>query len=279
MVLVVALLGVAVAVQALLIAGLLRSHATILRRLHELGAGVEEVPGPPQGGAGGGGEALRTEADVVGPPAAPAGRAAADVSGVGPAGESLGVRVVGAGSDTVLAFLSTGCQTCAAFWSQLTDPGLDERTRLVVVTRGPEEELASEVAALAPPDAVVVMSSDAWSDYEVPGSPYVVHVDGPRGRVRGEGTGADWPQVHRMLLQAGGEVGAHRMAKARADARREQEIDRTLLTAGIAPGDPSLYRSADEVASVAEPDGGQQSPRIVPQRGGGCSSVTGGGRS
>jgi hypothetical protein len=77
----------------------------------------------------------------------------------------------------------------------------------VVVTRGPEEELPAEVAALAPPDTVVVMSSAAWSDYEVPGSPYVVHVDGPRGRVRGEGTGVEWPQVRRMLLQADGQPG------------------------------------------------------------------------
>jgi hypothetical protein len=45
MTVVVALLTVVVAVLALLVAGLLRSHAAILRRLHELGAGVEEPVG------------------------------------------------------------------------------------------------------------------------------------------------------------------------------------------------------------------------------------------
>jgi hypothetical protein len=271
MALVVALLTVAVAVQALLIAGLLRSHATILRRLHELGAGVEDEGGGHPGAVSATEVegARRTAAGRAVPPAAPAGRPAADVSGVGPTGEALAVRVVGANTDTVLAFLSSGCETCGAFWDGLRDPGLDERTRLVVVTRGPEEELPAEVAALAPPDTVVVMSSAAWSDYAVPGSPYLVHVDGPRGRVRGEGTGVEWPQVRRMLLQADGQPGSRRAAKARADARREQEIDRTLLAAGVAPGDPSLYRSADELAPPPESEDGVELPRPAQRPGGG----------
>jgi hypothetical protein len=263
MALLVALLIVAVAVQAVLIAGLLRSHAIILRRLHELGAGVHDDAHPSTEAATAAPEASRTVPGRPSPSTAPAGRAAADINGVGPGGEVLGVRVVGATTDTVLVFLSSGCETCSAFWSGLKEPGVDERTRLVVVTRGPEEELPAEVAALAPPDTVVVMSSTAWADYQVPGSPYVVHVDGSRGRVRGEGTGVEWPQVRRMLLQAEAQPGARHAAKARADARREQEIDRTLLAAGIAPGDPSLYRSADELTSPPEPAAGVDGPRSV----------------
>jgi hypothetical protein len=45
MTLVVSALAIVVAVLAVLVAGLLRSHAAILRRLHELGAGVDDTPG------------------------------------------------------------------------------------------------------------------------------------------------------------------------------------------------------------------------------------------
>jgi hypothetical protein len=257
MTLLVTLLTVAVAVLTLLVIGLLRSHATILRRLHELGAGIEEVPvgdpaaprAPSTDTAG-----PRTAPGTVAPSGAPAGRPAHDLNGVVPDGEVRALRVAGVGQDTILAFLSTGCTTCADFWDQLHDPQLPERTRLVVVTKGPEEESPAEVAALTPPGVTVLMSSRAWEDYEVPGSPYVIHVEGLSGRVRGEGTGGDWPQVRRMLLQAAGDRGAGGRGKAAADARREQEIDRALLAAGVAPGDPSLYRNAQQLTEdLGEP--------------------------
>ncbi|HEX9530474.1 MAG TPA: hypothetical protein VF954_05000, partial [Acidimicrobiales bacterium] len=37
--------GLAIVLLAVLVAGLLRSHAEILRRLHELGAGMDPAPG------------------------------------------------------------------------------------------------------------------------------------------------------------------------------------------------------------------------------------------
>jgi hypothetical protein len=239
------LLTIAVAVLTLLVVGLLRSHATILRRLHELGAGIEEIPvGDPA--------APRTAPDTVAPSSAPAGRAGHDLSGVAPGGEVRALRVTGVGQDTVIAFLSTGCSTCATFWEQLGQPELPDRTRLVVVTKGPEQESPAEVGALAPAGVTVLMSSEAWEVYDVPGSPYVVHVDGRSGTVRGEGTGADWPQVRRMLLQAAGDRDGGGRGKAAADARREQEIDRHLLAAGVAPGDPSLYRNAEQLTETGE---------------------------
>lgn len=243
----VTLLTVAVAVLALLVVGLLRSHATILRRLHELGAGVEEVPvGDPA--------APRTAPDTVAPSAAPAGRAGHDLSGTVPGGEVRAMRVTGVAQDTVIAFLSTGCTTCATFWEQLRDPQLPDRTRLVVVTKGTDQESPAQVAELAPAGVTVLMSSEAWQAYDVPGSPYVVHVEGLSGTVRGEGTGADWPQVRRMLQQAAGDRHGGR-GKAAADARREQEIDHHLLAAGITPGDPSLYRNARELTETSEEPG------------------------
>lgn len=236
----VSILTIVVGVLALLVAGLLRSHAVILRRLHELGAGVDDAPAPPE---------QPPDLDLPSPPAVTEGRAAADLVGVGPRGEAQAIRVVGTRHDTVLAFLSSGCATCHVFWDELRNTAPPRGTRLIVVTKGEDSESPTAVADVAPPDVTVVMSSQAWTDYEVPGSPYVVHVDGQSGRVRGEGTGPSWEQVQRMLLRgavdldARREIGAGR--KAAADAHREQEVDQVLLAAGIEPGHPSLYTRAD----------------------------------
>ena len=116
-----------------------------------------------------------------------------------------------------------------------------------MITRGAEHEDPAEIAALAPPGVDVVLSTQAWRDYGVPGSPYVVLVAGTAGRVRGEGTGQSWQQVSALLSRADGRATANRSraAKPRADRERESDVDRELLAAGILPGDPSLYQVQD----------------------------------
>lgn len=252
MIIAVTILTIVVAVMALLVTGLLRSHAVILRRLHELGAGVDVASIPPETppDKAPGREAVGdVDPDLPRPPAVTEGRAAADLVGVGPRGEVQAIRVVGARHDTVLAFLSSGCTTCHVFWDELREAAPPRGTRLVIVTKGEDSESPTAIADVAPPAVTVVMSSQAWTDYEVPGSPYVVHVDGPSGRVRGEGTGPSWEQVQRMLLRGAGDLDARREAgagrKAAADARREHDVDQVLLAAGIEPGHPSLYTRAD----------------------------------
>jgi hypothetical protein len=47
----------------------------------------------------------------------------------------------------------------------------------------------------------LLTSSRAWEDFEVPGSPYFVYVDGT-GRVVGEGSAATWPAVATLMGQA-----------------------------------------------------------------------------
>jgi hypothetical protein len=211
-----------------LVAGLLRSHAEILRRLHALGAGIDaDVPAtlhPPA--------RVPTTADRVG--------TASDIHGTGLRDDAVHVSVVGTEHQTLLAFLTSGCTTCRGFW----DAFGDERTldtprdlRLVVVAKDAHEETISALRGLAPSHLTVVMSSAAWEGYGVPGSPYFVLVDGPDGRIRGEGTGTTWEQVWNLLRQA-------------SDDSREQLIDRELLSHGIAPGDASLYRTAAQVAPV-----------------------------
>jgi hypothetical protein len=191
---------------------------------------------------------------------------APDVVGRGLADEAIVVRLGGVEQNTVLAFLSSSCTTCLAFWDDFARPGgvaLPPATRLVIVTKDQDEESPVLIDELKPPGVEVVMSSRAWSDLNVPGSPYVVAVDGPSGRVIGEGTGMSWDQVARLLVQATGDTAfmtGSRAVKPASDAEREARVDRELLAAGILPGDPSLYvtaysESGDHVAEDHEPGG------------------------
>jgi hypothetical protein len=217
----------------LLVTGLLRSHAEILKRLHALGAGLDtDEP-----------VSLSTSRSVdlrAGDETTFA--AAADLDGAGLRDDALHVSIVGARHRTLLAFLSSGCLTCQGFWEAFADShalDLPDDVRLVVVTKDGSEESVSALRKLAPAAVPVVMSSAAWIDYRVPGSPYFVLVDGRAGRVRGEGTGANWEQVKNLLRQASDDA---------SDDGREARIDRELLAHGIEPGDASLFRTAAQIA-------------------------------
>jgi hypothetical protein len=228
--------ALAIVLLALLVAGLLRSHAEILRSLHELGASpYDDGTSAPH----------RPTRQVQAAPAA----AASDIVGETPDGDGAVIGVTGSEQDTLLAFLSSGCTTCASFWEAFASVetlGLPPRSRLVVVTKGPEDESISAVRALAPVDVSVVMSTEAWDAYEVPVVPYFVHVDGAAGAVVGQGAGSTWDQVASLMGRALGDVPlpSPRVRKAQADAEREARADRELLRAGIEPGDPSLYPGA-----------------------------------
>lgn len=212
----------------ILVAGLLRSHAEILKRLHALGAGLDDD------------DAASSRAIGTMPRSQDGFAAASDVDGTGMRDDVVHVSVVGTRHQTLLAFLTSGCLTCHGFWDAFRDRAaldLPADLRLVVVAKDPQEESISALRRLAPSHLPVVMSSAAWEAYRVPGSPYFVLVDGPDGRVRGEGTGASWEQVWNLLRQA-------------SDDSREQLIDHELLSHGIEPGDPSLYRTAGQIAQA-----------------------------
>ncbi|MGH9079947.1 MAG: hypothetical protein ACRDYE_07735 [Acidimicrobiales bacterium] len=277
-------LSVVVLLMAVLVAGLLRSHADILRALHELGVGVGEpadtaIPhGLRHPGPGGPGAARVPVA--MGPPL-PGERSstsAPTVAGVTPGGDALAVSVGRADHATLLAFLSSGCATCAGFWRSFDYPdqlGLPAATRLIVVTKGPDMEVPAEVARNAHRGLTVIMSTEAWVDYEVPGSPFFVLVDGRSGRRIGEGVANQPHQVVEMVRRAAADAGGFTTAAGTMAAttssrthgegldgpERELANDRELLAAGIHPGDPSLYpRSLEDihgVGVVAEQSGGQ----------------------
>ncbi len=238
--------GVAILLLGLLVAGLLRSHAEILRALHELGASLDpdadraRTAGPASVQIG----ARRpVDADAT----------AYDIAGTTLNDDVAALAIVGSSHHTLLAFLSSGCGTCARFWEAFGDRGLvvPGNARLVIVTKDADEESEARLRELAPDAVTLVMSSAAWEHYRVPAAPYFVYVDGTAGRVVGEGSAASWRQVADLMQQAIDDAGVR---PARADRLpvvggaadgREARAERDLLAAGITPGHPSLYAAPD----------------------------------
>lgn len=260
MVALIIILTTVVLLLAVLVAGLLRSHADILRALHSLGAGVGD-PSLPEGH-----EAQPVPVSLSSAPSLPAERSsstAPTIAGVTPGGDALAVTFTTGTDLTLLAFLSTGCATCAELWRSFETPGqlaLPDGVRLVVVTKGPEMEIPGEVLARAPAGLDVLMSTEAWGDFEVPGSPFFVLVDGRSGKRIGEGTAQRLHQVADLVRRAqvdaqgtgtpggvrpAGAPGGGSRSRAHAagldGAERESANDQELMAAGIRPGDPSLY--------------------------------------
>jgi hypothetical protein len=280
----VVLLGVVVALLAVLVVSLLRSHAEILRALHDLGADLDPstpadqaraaraarqaagggpAPGAVAASAGESPAVPFETADGVPSPGELLGMGAVDLAGTDPAGDAVAVGVTGSSTRTLLAFLTSGCSTCRGFWSAFRDgvelPASD--IRLVVVTKGEEAESPSSVAELAPPDVTVVMSSDAWEDYGVPVAPYFALVDGDE--VVGEGAAGTWPQVvdllaksladgGRSLTRVGGGTPSRRAFLTGRD--RTARIDAELSAAGIEPGDPRLHEPVTDPSTAAGPE-------------------------
>lgn len=173
---------IVLALVAALLVGLLRSHAESLRRLTLLEGGMNRKP-----------------PDL--PHRGPTDKTAADVAGGTPFGDATQFSISRTQAPVLLAFLSSGCTTCAAFWEALSDA---EQARLpgdvdiLIVTKDPSVESPSRLAELAPTSIPLVMSSSAWEDYAVEGSPYFVFVDA-RASIAGEGTAQTWAQVKSLF--------------------------------------------------------------------------------
>lgn len=221
--------AVAIGLLAVLVVGLLRSHAEILRSLHDLGvrdespsAEVPRIRPRPRGGSD----------------------QPSDLAGQTPSGSTLHVGVTGTQKRTLLAFMSTGCSACLTLWDGLrSEDAYVElaNTRLVVVTKGPEAESQSKLVELAPPGVTVIQTTEAWESYGVPVTPYFVLVDGPTGSVVGEGSASSWSQVNSLIVQA---------ADDRRAAVQGEELlaDTELRRAGIGPEHPSLYPEGPPVS-------------------------------
>jgi hypothetical protein len=201
-----------------LVAGLLRSHAEILRRL---GPAPDAAPTPPN-------PAIERRPGVTAPP----------LSGTTADGDVVSLSFEGgSAAPTLLAFLSSGCATCARFWESLGDGGLPVDVQTVIVTRGADREQPARLRKLALPGVPVVMSSAAWGHYEVPGAPYFVLVV---GSIRGEGVATSWAALSALVRDA---IEDERVSLA---ARPVRDVDETLASGGIDPDHPSLYPAGRE---------------------------------
>ena len=241
----------------MLVAGLLRSHAEILRALHELGVDLDPARAETSAVSTAVGAPTIRRSEVPKRPS----RSGTDVMGVTPAQDAVSIAVTGVKHLTLLAFLSSGCGSCLNFWDVFRDSGpiaVPGDARLVCVTKDPSAESVAGISRLAPTDIPVVMSSAAWDDYDVPVAPFFVLVDGASGNVVGEGAANEWEQVtsllHNALDDAGlldrrGKVKQGAKMRANTDVLREARADRDLLTAGIGPGDPSLYTLPDRTGN------------------------------
>lgn len=241
MVALITLLAIVVGLLGILVAGLLRSHAEVLRSLHELGVNLDPTHATADGGL-----RRRTATGVPSPRAQRDSLASFDISGESPNGDAVSVSVIGADRLTLVAFLSSTCLTCRGFWTAFADPQLEVPggARLVAVTKGSEAESPSVLRKLAPPDVITVQSTDAWTAYGVPVAPYFVLVEGSTGDVVGEGAATTWEQVAHLMDNAMADAGLGRRA-GQGRLAREARVDDELRAAGVQPGDPSLYPTVD----------------------------------
>lgn len=220
-------LGAAVALLTVLVVALLRTQAESARRIDVLERRLarerrrqEERPGTTPSVPQTQGEsaimqasthqhagATRSTDGYAGATAttAPEGDAV-DIRGVTPTGEVTTVALESSPAPTLLAFLSTSCGICTGLWQRLRDEGLGDVAPgvvPVVVTKDGAQEDHDRVRGLADGGALrVVLSGEAWDDYEVPGSPYLLLVAGDPGSVVAEGAVSQWEDLVSMVARA-----------------------------------------------------------------------------
>lgn len=191
---------------AFLVAGLLRSHAEILRSLNApaIGEGASEIP--PEEKVGGVSKAV-------------------EFTGTTMRGDAVHVPVPHPSSRLVLAFLTSGCTSCRSMWRVFQNEHLQlpGNAELMVVTRDRTSESTSRLRKLGASAVPLVMSSSAWEAYRVPGSPYFVCLDGKN--VRGEGSADSWQGVLSFLEDAldDAEFEEHAMPSGGGNGSRDRD--------------------------------------------------------
>lgn len=226
--------GIVIVLLTVLVAGLLRSHAEILRTLDRMGAGADS---PVTRGGGGLG---------LGPTRKSHGSAPVDsIAGDTLDGQTRSIAVTGSRGYVLAAFLSSGCSTCRPFWSSFDKDLPHPEIRPVIVTKDVGEESLSELRSLAPRDIPVVMSSGVWDAFRVPGTPYFQLIDAADGSVLGEGSAANWARLLDMIRRSIGDDPTGQRLR-RTTAERLVDSDEELRRAGITPGDEALYRKPED---------------------------------
>ena len=219
--------GLLVALALLFVVALLRSHAEILRRLSRLEASARRDRRAPV--------ALAARRAGEGGPAR-------DIAGQTLAGDAVKLSLrSGSRADAAGVPLQRMRRLRAAVVRAAPVAALPADARLVVLTKSPDRERLARLRELAPADAEVVMSTQAWEDFAVPATPHFVLVGGS-GEILGRGSATSWQQIVELLRDAEDDSALYR-ARARSTEQRAARAEQALATAGIGPGHPSLYPS------------------------------------
>ena len=132
---------------------------------------------------------------------------------------------------TLLAFLSSGCATCAEFWETLAQPLLSDRC--------PDRDRHSRTRPRAARPAALPRARRRASRHVLAGMgrlrrprvAYFVLVD---GTIAGEGVATTWPALSSLVNDAiEDQLDMHAPTRA-------ETIEATLAAAGIGPDHPSL---------------------------------------
>jgi hypothetical protein len=221
--------SILLALVLVLVAGLLRSHAEILRRLHNLESDAD-------------GEELPVEESA---PRRDSNALAAAIDGFSLDGDAVRVDFA-PGAETLIAFLTSGCSVCRDLWAELGTVTIEGMAglRIVIVAKDRKLESVVKLRRLAPEQVSVVLSSAAWDEYSVPASPYFVHI-GENGEIAGEGVSSTWEGVRSLLSDARADIGSETGADG---VSRMQRAEAELVGAGLAPSDASLYGDVERKA-------------------------------
>jgi hypothetical protein len=201
-----------------LVVGLLRSHAELLSRVD--GERADSRAEPPL-------------------PAVREGVEAPSLVGVTLDGRRVDRSFEAGERSALLAFLSSGCDSCRSFWGAFRErPTVPGGAELIIVTKDPDMESPSKLEGLTTEGIELVLSSQAWADYDIPSYPFFVHVDGRSGQINGQGTASEWDQVASLLTDSLWDANG---GKRQREAREDDDLE----VAGIHPGHPSLYSPGD----------------------------------
>ncbi len=135
-------------------------------------------------------------------------RIARDIVGTSPSGRPAELRISQLNQPALIAFLHTHCDGCDEYWSGFghTDsPPWPRSVFPAIVTRGPDSVDPIEVqqAAAGVLEVSVIMSDQAWIDYQVLGYPFFVLIDPESHTVIGETVGFGWADVLSMIRSSG----------------------------------------------------------------------------
>lgn len=125
------------------------------------------------------------------------------ISGHAPRGEPVEVSLRRSGR-ILLCFLATRCDGCDSFWQGLGDGAsepLPADVSCVILTKSASEADVVEVQRLSEEIGrwPVVMTSEAWHQFQVLSYPFFVLVEGASCDIVGETVGFGWADVRTMV--------------------------------------------------------------------------------